>query len=39
VPRWYRPAAWLQAVAPALLTRRPALHEQGRSRSGSRAPS
>jgi len=22
VPRWYRPAAWLQALAPALLTRR-----------------
>jgi NAD(P)-dependent dehydrogenase (short-subunit alcohol dehydrogenase family) len=37
VPRWYRAAAWLQALAPALLTRRPALHEQSRSRSDSRA--
>ena len=25
VPRWYRPAAWLQAVAPSLLRRRPSL--------------
>ena len=25
VPRWYRPAAWLQALAPGLFTRRPAL--------------
>jgi uncharacterized protein len=39
IPRWYRPAAWLQALAPALLIRRPALHEQGRSRSGTQAPS
>jgi NAD(P)-dependent dehydrogenase (short-subunit alcohol dehydrogenase family) len=39
VPRWYRPAAWLQALAPALLTRRPSLPARGRSRSGSRSPS
>lgn len=39
VPRWYRPAAWLQALAPALMTRRPSLHATGRSRSGTRAPS
>ena len=34
VPRWYRPAAWLQALAPALLTRRPSLPARDRSRSG-----
>ena len=34
VPRWYRPAAWLQTVLPALMARRPALHAPGRSRSG-----
>jgi NAD(P)-dependent dehydrogenase (short-subunit alcohol dehydrogenase family) len=34
VPRWYRPAAWLQALAPSLLTRRPSLPARGRSRSG-----
>jgi NAD(P)-dependent dehydrogenase (short-subunit alcohol dehydrogenase family) len=34
VPRWYRPAAWLQALAPWLLTRRPSLPGRGRSRSG-----
>ena len=34
VPRWYRPAAWLQTFAPALLTRRPSLPGRGRSRSG-----
>jgi hypothetical protein len=39
VPRWYRPAAWLQAMLPALITRRPALPEPGRSRSGTRARS
>ncbi|HZO98336.1 MAG TPA: SDR family NAD(P)-dependent oxidoreductase [Gaiellaceae bacterium] len=37
VPRWYRPAGWLQALAPGLLTRRPASLEPGRARSGSRA--
>jgi len=35
VPRWYRPAAWLQALMPGLMTRRPALPGRGRSRSGS----
>jgi NAD(P)-dependent dehydrogenase (short-subunit alcohol dehydrogenase family) len=34
VPRWYRPAAWLQTLAPAVLTRRPSLPARGRSRSG-----
>jgi len=34
VPRWYRPVAWLQALAPVLLTRRPSLPARGRSRSG-----
>jgi len=34
VPRWYRPAAWLQALAPALLIRRPSLPGRNRSRSG-----
>jgi NAD(P)-dependent dehydrogenase (short-subunit alcohol dehydrogenase family) len=34
VPRWYRPAAWLQTLAPALLTRRPSLPGRDRSRSG-----
>jgi NAD(P)-dependent dehydrogenase (short-subunit alcohol dehydrogenase family) len=34
VPRWYRPAAWLQTLVPALLTRRPSLPGRGRSRSG-----
>ena len=34
VPRWYRPAAWLQALAPALLIRRPSLPGRDRSRSG-----
>jgi NAD(P)-dependent dehydrogenase (short-subunit alcohol dehydrogenase family) len=37
VPRWYRPAAWLQAVMPAVLARRPSLHGTDRSRSGMRA--
>jgi uncharacterized protein len=37
VPRWYRPAAWLQALFPGLLTRRPSLPAPGRSRSGSTA--
>jgi NAD(P)-dependent dehydrogenase (short-subunit alcohol dehydrogenase family) len=39
VPRWYRPAAWLQALVPPLITRRPAMRESGRSRSGTRARS
>jgi NAD(P)-dependent dehydrogenase (short-subunit alcohol dehydrogenase family) len=39
VPRWYRPAAWLQALVPPLITRRPAMPESGRSRSGTRARS
>jgi NAD(P)-dependent dehydrogenase (short-subunit alcohol dehydrogenase family) len=34
VPRWYRLAAWLQTLAPALLTRRPSLPGRARSRSG-----
>jgi hypothetical protein len=38
-PRWYRPAAWLQALLPAAITRRPALRESGRSRSDTRARS
>ena len=33
VPRWYRPAAWLQALTPGLMTRRPALPGRSRSRS------
>jgi NAD(P)-dependent dehydrogenase (short-subunit alcohol dehydrogenase family) len=37
VPRWYRPAGWLQALAPGLMTRRPALPGRGGSRSGSQA--
>jgi NAD(P)-dependent dehydrogenase (short-subunit alcohol dehydrogenase family) len=37
VPRWYRPAAWLQALTPGLMARRPALPGQRRSRSGSKA--
>ena len=37
VPRWYRPAAWLQSLAPALLTRRPSLRGSGRSRTGTQA--
>ncbi len=39
VPRWYRPAAWLQALAPTLLARRSALHAPDSSRSGSQARS
>jgi len=39
VPRWYRPAAWLQALVPPLIARRPALPASGRSRSGTRARS
>jgi NAD(P)-dependent dehydrogenase (short-subunit alcohol dehydrogenase family) len=39
VPRWYRPAAWLQALVPGLMTRRPALPGRGGSRSRTRAPS
>jgi NAD(P)-dependent dehydrogenase (short-subunit alcohol dehydrogenase family) len=39
VPRWYRPAAWLQALLPPLIARRPAMPESGRSRSGTRARS
>jgi NAD(P)-dependent dehydrogenase (short-subunit alcohol dehydrogenase family) len=39
VPRWYRPAAWLQALVPPLIARRPALPGSGRSRSGTRARS
>jgi NAD(P)-dependent dehydrogenase (short-subunit alcohol dehydrogenase family) len=39
VPRWYRPAAWLQSLAPALLTRRPSLPGSGRSRTGTQARS
>jgi uncharacterized protein len=35
VPRWYRPAAWLQTLSPGLLTRRPSLPSSDRSRSGS----
>jgi NAD(P)-dependent dehydrogenase (short-subunit alcohol dehydrogenase family) len=37
VPRWYRPVAWLQALAPGLLTRRPSLHASSRARSGTQA--
>jgi NAD(P)-dependent dehydrogenase (short-subunit alcohol dehydrogenase family) len=37
VPRWYRPAAWLQALVPGLLMRRSGWRAPGRSRSGSRA--
>jgi NAD(P)-dependent dehydrogenase (short-subunit alcohol dehydrogenase family) len=39
VPRWYRPAAWLQALLPPLIARRPAMRESGRSRSGTQARS
>jgi hypothetical protein len=39
IPRWYRPAAWLQALLPALSARRPALPGSGRSRSGTQARS
>jgi uncharacterized protein len=39
VPRWYRPAAWLQALLPTLVTRRPSLPASDRSRSGTRARS
>jgi NAD(P)-dependent dehydrogenase (short-subunit alcohol dehydrogenase family) len=39
VPRWYRPAAWLQALLPALLTRRSSLRGSGGSRSGTTARS
>jgi len=39
VPRWYRPAAWLQTLTPALLTRQPSWRGSGRSRSGTQAPS
>ena len=39
VPRWYRPAAWLQALVPPLVTRRPSMRESGRSQSGTRARS
>jgi NAD(P)-dependent dehydrogenase (short-subunit alcohol dehydrogenase family) len=39
VPRWYRPAAWLQTLLPALIARRPALPAPGHSRSGRRARS
>ncbi|HZQ03791.1 MAG TPA: SDR family oxidoreductase [Gaiellaceae bacterium] len=37
VPRWYRPAAWLQALLPGLLMRRRAVHAPEPTRSGSRA--
>ncbi len=37
VPRWYRPAAWLQALLPGLLMRRRAGRAPDRSRSGRRA--
>ena len=39
VPRFYRPAAWLQALAPGLLTRLRVSRGSGRSRSGSPARS
>jgi NAD(P)-dependent dehydrogenase (short-subunit alcohol dehydrogenase family) len=39
VPRWYRPAAWLQALLPVLIARRPALPASGRSRSDTQARS
>ena len=39
VPRWYRPAAWLQALTPPLIARRPAMRGSGRSRSGKQARS
>ena len=39
VPRWYRPAAWLQALVPPLIARRPEMRASGRSRSGTRARS
>jgi NAD(P)-dependent dehydrogenase (short-subunit alcohol dehydrogenase family) len=39
VPRWYRPAGWLQALAPGLLTRLRVSRGSDRSRSASRARS
>ncbi|HZQ04149.1 MAG TPA: SDR family oxidoreductase [Gaiellaceae bacterium] len=37
VPRWYRPAMWLQALVPGLLMRRRDVHAPVPTRSGSRA--
>ena len=34
VPRWYRPAAWLQALVPGLLMRRRVTHAPDRPQSG-----
>jgi NAD(P)-dependent dehydrogenase (short-subunit alcohol dehydrogenase family) len=39
VPRWYRPAAWLQALAPGTLTRLRVSRGSSRSQSGWRARS